>query len=697
MMIVKRLIIALLLCSSGQLQNRQEQKNTQSGREAAYFLAPRFLGETDLKYPEGLAVTDSGAVIIADRGSHQIWQVGPGESHATNIAGAGLPGFAGDRGMAKSALFCLPNDVAVDRSGNVYIADTFNNRIRRISSNGQIDTIVGGDSIGDGGSAEAASLSLLGSVEVFDNVLYVADSGHHRIRAINLQSHSISSVAGDGSPGYNGDKIEALHAHLFRPEFIALDSKGNLYIADTYNNRVRRVEKRSGVITTIAGTGMEGYNGDNIPASTAKLFSPEGLAFDDRDNIFIADMGNNRIRRIDSKSGNITTVAGIGSAGFNGDGVGTETALNFPLGLAFDKPRHLLLVSDLFNHRIRALDLVSGRIVTLAGNGIAGYSGDGLPATDAQLFNPEGITVDDDGNIYIADHSNDRIRVVDAKTRRIITLLGPDESKSGQAQALITAPLFRPNRITFAKGVLYATEAGDHIIRAIDPKKRTTTIIAGKIPPRVIGRANKLTLSLPVGIALDGNFLFVADTGYHRILRISLDTWRSDIAVGTGSPGDQIGKDGPTTELNTPQALAIGADGSLYVADAGNNRILRVSRQGEPIVIVHSGLDSFDRELTPEIAAKTLMVGVAALEHNLIIVDIGNGRVRELNMATGTLATIAGEPAEEKIQPSLTSSWQIRLNHPTHAIIGQRGSLIISDTDNHRIVEFPSQSPPIKK
>jgi uncharacterized protein (TIGR03437 family) len=336
------------------------------------------------------------------------------------VAGNGTGGFSGDGGPATSAELHQPQGVAVDSAGNVYIADQINNRIRKLS-NGVITTVAGNGVItgngtggfsGDGGPATSAQLNqpYRVAVDSFGN-LYIADTNNYRIRKVS--NGVITTVAGNGTLGYSGDGGPATSAELGLLEGgIAVDSAGNLYIGETHNlsglggDRVRKVS--NGVITTVAGNGTYGFSGDGGPATSGELNLPGGLAVDSAGNLYIDDTNNYRIRKV--SNGVITTVAGNGTYGFSGDGgPATSAQLNEAFGIAFDSDGNLY-IADQINNRIR--EVSNGVITTVAGNGTLGYSGDGGPATSAELYRPQGVAVDAAGNVYIADTLNQRTRVL---------------------------------------------------------------------------------------------------------------------------------------------------------------------------------------------------------------------------------------------------------------------------------------------
>ena len=360
-----------------------------------------FLGNLDGTFGAG---TSSNPVTLTA-------SLSPGSIIST-IAGNGTAGYSGDGGPAASAELNSPSGVAVDFSGNIYIADYKNNRIRRVDASGVISTVAGKGTAGysgDGGPASSAELSTPSGVAVdTSGNIYIADSSNNCVRKVDA-SGVISTVAGNGTAGYSGDGGPAVSAELSSPSGVAVDTSGNIYIADDKNNCIRKVDA-SGVISTVAGNGTGGYSGDGGPATSAELSTPSGVAVDASSNIYIADSSNNCIRKVDA-SGVISTVAGKGTGGYSGDGGPASSAeLSSPFGVAVDASGNIYIADDK-NNRIRKVD-ASGVISTVAGNGTGGYSGDGGPATSAQLNSPSGLAVDSSGNIYIADTTNYRVREV---------------------------------------------------------------------------------------------------------------------------------------------------------------------------------------------------------------------------------------------------------------------------------------------
>lgn len=363
-----------------------------------------------------------------------------------------LPAFAARaQTPATSVPLLLPSAIAYDAQGNLYIAETGNHDIRKVDTAGNITTIAGTGTqgfSGDGGPATSAELdSPQGlAVDAAGN-LYIADTHNQRIRKISAATGIITTVAGTGTAGYSGDSGPAISARLDLPTAIALDAAGNLYVADSANHRIRRVSA-TGIITTVAGNGIEGYSGDNGPAIAAELDSPSGIALDAVGDLYLADTHNQRIRKVSAATGIITTVVGNGTSGYSGDNASaTSATLALPHGLTVDAASNLYIV-DTRNHRIRKVDAATGKITTIAGDGVQNFSGDNAAATAASLDAPRAVATSHTGLVTLADTANRRVRQLDSNhPANIHTIVGLG---SGQTVAALT--ISAPAEATYGTG-----------------------------------------------------------------------------------------------------------------------------------------------------------------------------------------------------------------------------------------------------
>ena len=415
--------------------------------------------------PGDIAVDSAGNLYIADGG---VWIRKVSGGIITTVAGNGTNGYSGDGGQAVNAQISCAG-IAIDAAGNLYFTDSQNYRVRRISG-GVITTVAGnGNSLysGDGGAATVAGLSP-GAVAV-DGAgnLYVVDQLAYRVRKVS-PGGIITTVAGDGTSGYSGDGGLATAARLNDPLGLAVDGAGNLYISDYNSAVVRRVT--SGIITTVAGNGTRGYSGDGGSALNAQL-SPAAVAADSAGNVYVSD-SNNSVRKI--AGGIITTIAGggTGSGPLGDGGPATLASLNAPLGVTVDTSGNYY-IADTGNNRIRQVS--KGIITTVAGNGIAGYSGDGGMATNAQVNQPSRVAVDPSGNLYIADTKNHRVREVSGGV--ITTLAGTGAAGfTGDGGLATSAALNSPSGVAVdGGGNVYIADTGNNRIRKVSGGVITTS------------------------------------------------------------------------------------------------------------------------------------------------------------------------------------------------------------------------------
>lgn len=332
-------------------------------------------------------------------------------------AGTGTPGHSGDGGPASRAEINNPFVCVFDRAGNCFVAESGANVVRRIEKNGRISTVAGNGTrgyTGDNGPAREAAFNDLVCVAVSNNGdLYIVDRLNRRVRKYDARRKTVETVLGDGTATGDGDNGPGIRASLKEPHDCVFDGRGGLLVADVAACRVRRLDLKTGIVTTFAGTGARTRSGDNGPVDKASFAGTRALAVDKRDgSVFVCEREGNVVRKIDGKTGFVTTIAGTGQKNYTGDnGPALSATFNGPKGLYCDKVGNLF-IADTENHAIRRVDAKTALIITVAG-GHKGSDGDNGPADKAGLNRPHGVCVDPDGALYIADSENHRIRVVD--------------------------------------------------------------------------------------------------------------------------------------------------------------------------------------------------------------------------------------------------------------------------------------------
>ena len=694
------------------------------------------------------------------------------------VAGGGSS--LGDGGAATAAQLNSPAGVAPDGLGNLYIADTSNNRIRKVDAAGVITTVAGDGTQGyggDGGAATAAQLSSPAGVAP-DGAgnLYIADRNNNRIRKVDAAG-VITTVAGDGRRGYGGDGGAAVAAQLNFPTGVAPDGAGNLYIADRNNNRIRKVDA-AGAITTVAGDGTQGFGGDGGAAVAAQLNLPTVAAPDGLGNLYVADRNNNRIRKVDA-AGVITTVAGDGAFGYGGDGGAAVAAqLNRPTVVAPDGSGNLY-VADWYNHRIRKVD-AAGAIITVAGDGTEGFGGDGGVPTKAQLNYPTGVALDAAGNLYIADAGNDRIRRVTflpsisaggialatgtPVVRRIspnalISVFGqsfappgtlatiPTLNPAGRVAANLAAtcleiagervPLFAvfphqinaqaphgltpgPARVDVVRGcgtpgerrakesVAVAPVSPAFFNFASNPDGRNPVVALHGGGPALVGPPGAVA-GAALTPAAPGEIVTLFGTGFGptepaleagRIPGIqaplagevsfyfgSLEPPLIETVAGDGTEG--YGGDGgaaTAAQLDWPAGVALDGAGNLYIADVDNNRIRKVDAAGVISTVAGDGRPGYSGDGGAATGRRLHWPRGVALDGagNLYIADLGNHCIRKVD-AAGVITTVAGDGPRRGFGGDGGPAVAARLNAPTGVAPDGLGNLYISDHFNNRI------------
>ena len=631
-----------------------------------------------LESPGAVEVDAIGNLYIVDRGHHRIRKVDAFTGRIRTVAGTGEVGYSGDGGPAAEAVLSSPNDVEVDAVGNVYIADG-NSRIRKVAaSTGTISTIAGTGErgySGDGGPATEAQLGAPFSVAVdADGNAYISETVNSRIRRVDAFTGIISTIAGTGERGYSGDGGPATEAQLWNPLGVTVDAAGNLYIADNTNSRIRKVDTFTGTISTIAGMGRRGHGGDGGPAIEAQLvprdvavdragilyiasanrirrvdgvgiistiphevnpLSLRGLAVDRKGDVYFTQSFTNLVRKFDPAAGATLTAAG---GGYVDHFLAFLAKLSNPHGVAVDSFGNVY-VADTQNQRIRGVSAFGGGVVTIAGTGERGYSGDGGPATQARLAFPNDVAVDAANNIYIADGWNRRIRKVDAATRTITTIAGTGERGfTGDGGPATEAKLGPSGVAVDGAGNIYIADGGNNRIRKIDAATGIISTIAGTGERGYSGDGGPATearLSFPNDVAVDaGGNVYVSDNSNHRIRKVDAATGTISTIAGTGERG-YSGDGGPASEagLYSPGGVAVDGSGNVYIADTVNNRIRKIDAATETIsTIAGTGERGYSGDGGPAAGARLSFPGGVAIRFDcrVYIADSANHRIRLL-------------------------------------------------------------------
>jgi len=587
-----------------------------------------------------------------------------------SIAGNDIPGAGGDFGLATQANLNYPMGTALDNAGNLYIADELNNTIRKVVlSTGVITTVVGTGApgyAGDGGPAVNALLDYPSGVSV-DSAgnLYIADTLNFAIRKVDVNTKNISTIVGNGIVGNLGE-----------PFGVTVDSKGNLFIADYAYSVVWEVPAGSSTMKIFAGNENFDYKGDGGLATAAALQGPTDVAVDAAGNVYIADEYNNVVRMVSAKTGIITTYAGNGTGalsglpGYSGDGgPATQAELNNPNSIALDSNNNLY-IADTYNNVIRLVTASNGIINTIAGNGpnCIGYNGDGGPAPSAELCDPQGVRVDSSGNVYIADSQNYAIREVVAS--------------SAGATAATATPVFSITSGSYSgPQVASISDAtpGAAIYVTYDGSAPTADSAIYNGPIHIDG-----TITLSAIAIAPGSLASPAATEVYTF------TTRPPLIIstiaGTGVKGFK-GAGGQATgaQLGYPYDLVRDVSGNLYAADYGNSVVWRIDgTTGIITVVAGTGTAGFSGDNGPATSAQLNAPYAVALDAagNLYIGDTSNHAVRKVAAATGIITTIAGTGGSHGYTGNGGPATAAKIYSPQGLAFDSAGNLYIAETSN---------------
>ncbi|MBZ5606629.1 MAG: hypothetical protein LAP38_00085 [Acidobacteriia bacterium] len=595
--------------------------------------------------------------------------------------------FAGDGQPGTQSAIGPPVAVATDQKGNLYVVVTAMNTLLKVVPSGTVSIVAGNGlriSAGDGGPARAALLDHPGGVAA-DSAgnLYILDSFASRLREIGLDG-TIRTIVGTGANGFSGDNGPATKATLTNPTSVAVDQAGNIFILDSNNLRLRKIA--NGIITTIAGNGQSGFSPDGAPALNSMISGGGGVAVDGAGNLYIADLGNCRVRTIDS-GGVLRTVAGS-TCGFSGDGgPATKAALSQTAAVAFDSHNNMY-IADRGNQRIRRVD-ANGIITTFAGNGSNDFAGDGSAPLAAAFSNPSGVAVDGDDNVYVADRDNQRVRKIAAGGGAVSTILGIGSilGDGGPASAgFFNNPL---DVAVDSNGVVYLADADSQRIRMVTPGGVVSTAVGtgrqGFSPDGTLAAA--ALVSNPSSLTIDpqGNLVF-GDAGNGRIRRVGSDGKLVTISGGGQCCTLANGVPAAGAYLSQPGFLRYDSTGNLYFSN-GFNVVQKITPTGLIVTLAGSGDTQFSGDGGPATKAGIGRIVALAVDNsrNLYLADYLHSRIRKVDQ-NGVITTIAGNGTiafSEDGKPALQTT--LALNAAADGVaIDKAGTVFFSDTNRIR-------------
>jgi uncharacterized protein (TIGR03437 family) len=521
-----------------------------------------------LNSPGGIALDAAGNIYIADTNNCKIRMVNSGGVIQT-VVGTGFCGRSGDGVTGPLAQIAYPTSVVIDPAGNMYIGEY--GRIRKVAAGTQaVSTLSGlGTAVADGSATASAVGTTIGLALDSAGNLWIADGDNNRVREI--VGLNIKTIAGTATAGFTGDGGAASSAELNYPTGIVFDSKGNLYIADQLNDRIRLVSSLT-TISTFAGANH--YAGDNGPALSALLHLPLHSITDAAGNLYISDSANNRVRKV-TTAGTITTIAGTGACAYTGDNaLATAATLCVPEQLALDSANRLY-IADSANSVIRRIE-TNGNITTFAGTGAFADSGDTGLATAAGFLLPVGIAFDSSGNLYVSDEYANRVRVISADGK-INQFAGTGvEGFAGDGGLAVSARLDTPGQLATNGTDVYIADQYNYRVRKVSSKIIVT--VAGASTCCTTGAANNTFIGVPSGVAVDSaGDVYISEVQYDQVAKVTPDN-KIAVIAGTGSEG--LSGDGglaAVAGISSPGGLSIDSFGDLYLADRYNNRIRKLS------------------------------------------------------------------------------------------------------------------------